>query len=80
MAKAFSLPTGRTEQMFSYSAPAATTVLLVGDFTHWQKNPIAMDKMQDGIWRVAVALPRRLAVPNSFGGSNAVLSVNDAGG
>lgn len=43
-------------QTFSFDAPGATSVILVGDFTHWQKNPISLRKNADGIWRTAVPL------------------------
>lgn len=44
------------KQTFRFSAPGATTVMLVGDFTHWQQQPIPMHKEQDGIWTAAVDL------------------------
>ena len=44
------------EQTFSFSAPTAMSVQLVGDFTHWQQQPIQMRKGTDGIWRANVAL------------------------
>jgi len=44
-------------QTFAISAPSALSVLLVGDFTHWQKCPVAMEKDPAGIWRTSVALP-----------------------
>lgn len=31
-------------QTFRYVAPAATSVLLVGDFTEWQQNALVMEK------------------------------------
>ncbi len=43
-------------QAFSLTAPGAASVMLVGDFTHWQKHPIHLRKEPDGIWRVAVPL------------------------
>jgi 1,4-alpha-glucan branching enzyme len=43
-------------QAFSFKSPAAMSVLLVGDFTHWQQKPIALKKQPDGIWRATVAL------------------------
>ena len=54
---------GRTEtrngrvQTFSFTAPAAITVQLVGNFTHWQQQPINLRKGADGIWRATVELP-----------------------
>ena len=44
------------DQTFSLTAPAALSVMLVGDFTHWQKNPITLHREVDGIWRVKVPL------------------------
>jgi len=43
-------------QTFSFKAPGAMSVMLVGDFTHWQKNPISLQKGADGIWKVTVPL------------------------
>jgi 1,4-alpha-glucan branching enzyme len=45
------------KQTFHFSAPDALSVQLVGDFTHWQKRPVAMQKDQDGIWAAEVELP-----------------------
>jgi 1,4-alpha-glucan branching enzyme len=45
-----------TEQTFSITAPAAMSVQLVGDFTHWQQQPIAMKKGPDGVWKTTVEL------------------------
>jgi 1,4-alpha-glucan branching enzyme len=44
------------EQMFSYRAPTAMSVLLAGEFTHWQKNAIPMKRGKDGVWKASVAL------------------------
>jgi len=41
---------------FSFSAPDAMSVLLVGDFTHWQQQPISMHKGPNGIWTADVHL------------------------
>ena len=43
-------------QTFSFTAPTALSVQLVGDFTHWQENPIPMKKGPDGLWRADVEL------------------------
>jgi 1,4-alpha-glucan branching enzyme len=43
-------------QSFSFKAPGAASVMLVGDFTQWQKNPINLRKQADGIWHVTVPL------------------------
>lgn len=45
-------------QNFSYFAPNATDVLLVGDFTDWQEHPINLRKQANGIWWTAVRLER----------------------
>ena len=43
-------------QTFSFNAPAAMSVQLVGDFTHWQSEPIQLKKDKSGIWRATVDL------------------------
>lgn len=48
---------GKT-QNFSFTAPTARSVQLVGDFTQWQQKPINMQKGADGIWRTTVELSR----------------------
>jgi 1,4-alpha-glucan branching enzyme len=47
---------GTIAQGFSYTAPTAMSVVLVGDFTHWQKSPIPLRKEADGVWRTQVDL------------------------
>jgi len=46
---------GKT-QNFSFAAPTAMSVQLVGDFTHWQQKPISMHKGAAGIWHTKVEL------------------------
>ncbi len=46
----------RTSQTFRFSAPEAMSVLLVGDFTHWQRGGIPMRKDPHGVWEATVAL------------------------
>ena len=46
-----------TSQSFAIHAPAAVTVQLAGDFTHWQEKPISLKKEAGGIWRTEVELP-----------------------
>jgi 1,4-alpha-glucan branching enzyme len=53
MAKA---TTPTVKQAFAFRAPGALSVMLVGDFTHWQEKPLAMKKQPDGVWRTEVAL------------------------
>jgi len=45
------------KQTFRFSAPAAQSVLLVGDFTHWQQKGIPLQKDSDGVWTTSVELP-----------------------
>ena len=47
---------GTIDQTFALTAPGALSVTLVGEFTHWQKNPISLHKEAGGIWRVTVPL------------------------
>ncbi|MCS7089141.1 MAG: glycogen-binding domain-containing protein [Verrucomicrobiota bacterium] len=50
-------PTGQgIPQTFRFTAPEAVSVLLVGDFTHWQRSPIPMRRGAGGVWEVTVAL------------------------
>ena len=44
------------KETFSFNAPEALSVSLVGDFTHWQKEPISMKKNKQGIWKATVTL------------------------
>ena len=44
------------KETFRFTAADAMSVLLVGDFTHWQANPIPMRKGGDGIWTASVEL------------------------
>ena len=45
------------KQTFTFNAPGAMSVLLVGDFTHWQESPIPLKKKKGGLWQATVALP-----------------------
>jgi 1,4-alpha-glucan branching enzyme len=54
MARTESIPKTQT---FRFNAPDAMSVLLVGDFTHWQARPVPMRKGADGIWTASVELP-----------------------
>ena len=47
----------KTRQTFSVRAPSALSVLLAGDFTHWQQKPIAMERQSNGVWSATVELP-----------------------
>jgi 1,4-alpha-glucan branching enzyme len=46
--------TKNRQQTFSITAPNATTVALVGDFTHWQEKPIHLKKDAGGVWSATV--------------------------
>jgi len=43
-------------QTFSLTARDATSVMLVGDFTQWQQNPVPMKRDANGVWSAMVAL------------------------
>ena len=43
-------------QHFSFTAPAATSVQLVGDFTHWGDQPISLSPGRNGLWQTSVHL------------------------
>jgi 1,4-alpha-glucan branching enzyme len=44
------------KQTFTITAPGAANVQLMGDFTHWQKQPISMEKGAKGVWQTTVEL------------------------
>ena len=44
------------KQMFRFTASGATSVLLVGDFTHWQQQGIPMHQDKSGTWTTTVDL------------------------
>lgn len=46
----------KVAQVFSFTAPTASSVQLVGDFTHWQQRPINLRRDTDGVWRTTVEL------------------------
>lgn len=44
------------QQTFAVTVPAAMSVLLAGDFTHWQEQAIPMKKQPGGVWKTSVKL------------------------
>ena len=58
MAKKMSSKNGSigVKQTFAITAPGAVSVQLMGDFTHWQKTSISMEKGAKGVWRTTVEL------------------------
>jgi 1,4-alpha-glucan branching enzyme len=44
------------KETFQLVEPNAEEVLLVGDFTEWDQNPILLKRQKDGIWKTTVAL------------------------
>ncbi len=44
------------KQTFTFKAPAALSVLLVGDFTQWQSRPIPLTREAGGVWKVTTQL------------------------
>ena len=46
----------KSVQEFFFTAPDASSVQLVGDFTHWQAKPINLVKQASGIWKTSVPL------------------------
>ena len=56
MAKKSNHQKSRKTQTFSITAPTAQTVQLVGDFTHWDQQPINLHKEGSGVWRTTVEL------------------------
>jgi 1,4-alpha-glucan branching enzyme len=58
MAKAIKTKTKKSAvtQQFSFTAPGAVSVQLVGDFTQWQEKPLQLHKTERGIWQTSVEL------------------------
>jgi 1,4-alpha-glucan branching enzyme len=48
--------TTKKKEAFTYVAPTANEVRLAGNFTDWDKEPIAMRKQKDGAWKASVTL------------------------
>jgi 1,4-alpha-glucan branching enzyme len=46
----------KKKESFTYFAPTAENVWLVGDFTDWERNPITLKKQRDGTWKATVPL------------------------
>jgi 1,4-alpha-glucan branching enzyme len=46
----------KKKQTFSFTAPTAMSVQLVGSFTQWQERPIQMHKGANGVWTTTVEL------------------------
>jgi len=46
---------GRKES-FTFFAPSAETVQLVGDFTDWEQSPVTLKKQKDGTWKASIPL------------------------
>jgi 1,4-alpha-glucan branching enzyme len=44
------------KETFRFRSADAMSVLLAGDFTHWQANPVPMRKGHDGVWVASVEL------------------------
>ncbi len=49
--------TSKQKVTFSYTAPTAKTVLVVGDFTGWQEAPVNLKKDKTGVWKKVLSLP-----------------------
>jgi 1,4-alpha-glucan branching enzyme len=46
----------RKKESFTYFDPKAAHVLLAGDFTNWEQNPISLKKQKDGSWKATIPL------------------------
>ena len=49
-------PLDKKKESFTYFAPSAENVILVGDFTAWEQNPVSLKKQKDGTWKTSVSL------------------------
>ena len=46
----------KKKEAFVFKAPNAKVVQLAGDFTNWEKNPIALKKTPDGVWQTTIEI------------------------
>jgi 1,4-alpha-glucan branching enzyme len=46
----------KKKENFTFFAPTAENVELVGDFTGWEDNPITLKRSKDGTWKATVPL------------------------
>ena len=46
----------KTKETFQLQAPTADAVLLAGDFTNWEMEPIQMKRNPAGVWTATVPL------------------------
>ena len=46
----------KKKESFELVEPNAADVQLVGDFTGWEQNPIALKRQKDGCWKATVPL------------------------
>ena len=46
----------KEKESFTYFAPSAENVMLVGDFTEWEQKPVSLKKQKDGTWKANVEL------------------------
>jgi 1,4-alpha-glucan branching enzyme len=44
------------KESFTYFAPSAENVILVGDFTAWEQNPVSLKRQKDGTWKASISL------------------------
>lgn len=49
---------GKEAYVFRVWAPNSESVSLIGDFTGWHENPLAMQKNQAGVWEIITELPQ----------------------
>ena len=46
----------KKKEAFTYLDPTAESVLLLGDFTGWEENPVPLKKQKNGTWKASVEL------------------------
>ena len=46
----------KKKETFELNEPTATTVELLGDFTNWEQEPIALKRQKSGLWRATISL------------------------
>ncbi len=47
----------KKKETFTLLEPNATSVQLAGDFSDWDKKPVALKKDRNGLWKATLSLP-----------------------
>jgi 1,4-alpha-glucan branching enzyme len=49
-------PASKRKETFTFAAPQAHRVELLGAFTGWEEQPVQMKRQKNGLWKATVSL------------------------